>query len=667
MADEQRVQGLETALARLEAEVVRQDKKIDETKAWALSELTTAADKVAQLERDVSWNRDGRGHEGGRILNYHAVKNLKPKEWDDSDRSFKVLLKEIKTYLVGLHDDGEDILNQVLKSEDEFDILHFGTDQGRDKVVAALDKELGLTLHSIARGHPKNIIDGMNVKEGFRTLQKLSLFYAPRSEVDEAAALEPLQRPKQSKTVQEFRIALESWDSEVRKFESKFQQIQDIVKVNAIRSMAPDEFYATHLQGKAFKTSAAVRQSIHLVLKDRRLQDVMETASIRKQSGAGGARPMDIGNVDKPPEDKEDKLEKSLKVMEDMCAMIKGTKGGGKGGYGYEGKGQQWNNRWQPWSDQRRSNNKGQEGKKGDSKGRKGQDGGKGGKAPKKKLICWKCGGRGHPAHKCSSPDDMDIGAVGDQQDEEEEEEEEEAEDMACVSEVWEPIQANRRWITTGEKYAAEIRGKEEMPKVNKPKMTRPPGLEPWQEVKTRRWKKKAWEPEYLHLLGEDSDFMGLGSYCNGDALCPISNPSLKSVIKKGKQRFVITLDSGAAANVIPKDMFPDLPLEESEGSRRGQYWISAKGGKIYNLGQKKVEFETDEGNKYVVVFQVADVTKPLLSAFQVTEKGNKVTLKKEKAEIVTKSGKKTALRKEGKVFVMNGWTTTRVFARQVK
>jgi len=265
----------------------------------------------------------------------------------------------------------------------------------------------------------------------------------------------------------------------------------------------------------------------------------------------------------------------------------------------------------------------------------------------------------------------MDIGAVDEEEDQggehEHGEEEEEVEHLACLSDQWQTIPKNKVWVTPGEKYAAEIRAKKNVSIVKEEKLDKPPGLEKWQAVRTSRWKRKSWEPDYLFNLGEPG-CLGLGSYCSGDALCPVSDPRLKIVTKKGKQRFVITFDSGAAANVIPKDMFPDVPLEESEGSKKGQYWVSAKGGKIYNLGEKRIEFETDEGNKYVVIFQVADVTKPLLSAFKVTEKGNKVMLEKDHAQIVTGDGKKkTALRKEGKVFVMNGWTTQKVFARPGK
>ena len=134
---------------------------------------------------------------------------------------------------------------------------------------------------------------------------------------------------------------------------------------------------------------------------------------------------------------------------------------------------------------------------------------------------------------------------------------------------------------------------------------------------------------------------------------------------RKGKYKFKITVDSGASENVLPKDWFPDVPTKPSKGSEEGQYWISAKGGKIYNLGEKEIEFETEEGHKWKVKWQVADVTKPLLSGYRLTEKGNTVVLAKEQSWIQNAKQSKTKIKREGKVFTMHAWSKVPVFAGQ--
>ena len=151
------------------------------------------------------------------------------------------------------------------------------------------------------------------------------------------------------------------------------------------------------------------------------------------------------------------------------------------------------------------------------------------------------------------------------------------------------------------------------------------------------------------------------------DLACLMSVDAEQGHHKNGKGLNVlrITLDSGASANVIPTDMFPDIPLQESEGSRKGQYWISADGTKIYNEGQKEVRFTTRKGRKMKIMFQVGKVTKPLLSAFKVAEFGNEVLIKKDKAEIANrKTGASIDLRRENGVFVFEVDTESPVFRR---
>ena len=69
-------------------------------------------------------------------------------------------------------------------------------------------------------------------------------------------------------------------------------------------------------------------------------------------------------------------------------------------------------------------------------------------------------------------------------------------------------------------------------------------------------------------------------------------------------------------------DEFSEFPIKESEGSKRGWWYESANGDEILNEGEKVVKTTTDEFQNRACVFQVAKVTKPLLSASQVTKAG---------------------------------------------
>ena len=84
-------------------------------------------------------------------------------------------------------------------------------------------------------------------------------------------------------------------------------------------------------------------------------------------------------------------------------------------------------------------------------------------------------------------------------------------------------------------------------------------------------------------------------------------------------------MDSGASAPVAPPQMMPSVQIEPSEGSRRGQYYSSASNHKLKNLGQQKIRACTDAGDETEVLFQIADVSKPLVSVSAICERGNRV------------------------------------------
>eukprot|EP00973_Karenia_brevis_P027252 3759075-Karenia_brevis.AAC.1 len=61
-------------------------------------------------------------------------------------------------------------------------------------------------------------------------------------------------------------------------------------------------------------------------------------------------------------------------------------------------------------------------------------------------------------------------------------------------------------------------------------------------------------------------------------------------------------------------DDLPEVPLEDSPGSIKGQQYLGAGKEKIKNVGQKKFTIELQNGGKRRVTFQAAAVRKPLLA-----------------------------------------------------
>lgn len=101
--------------------------------------------------------------------------------------------------------------------------------------------------------------------------------------------------------------------------------------------------------------------------------------------------------------------------------------------------------------------------------------------------------------------------------------------------------------------------------------------------------------------------------------ICAVDGPS--PYTEKGR----ITIDSGAAESVMPADMLKDIPLHESDGSRKGISYVAAKGGRMPNLGEKRVRFKTKDGSTSGIVFQVTHARKPLASVSKIVRHGNEV------------------------------------------
>eukprot|EP00974_Lingulodinium_polyedra_P097721 9472791-Lingulodinium_polyedra.AAC.1 len=82
----------------------------------------------------------------------------------------------------------------------------------------------------------------------------------------------------------------------------------------------------------------------------------------------------------------------------------------------------------------------------------------------------------------------------------------------------------------------------------------------------------------------------------------------------EGYQRLEFIVGSGAAASVIPEKLLPDHPITPGDACKKGVHYLTADGGRVPNLGETKLHFETAERHKCNLVFQVADIKKPILS-----------------------------------------------------
>ena len=145
------------------------------------------------------------------------------------------------------------------------------------------------------------------------------------------------------------------------------------------------------------------------------------------------------------------------------------------------------------------------------------------------------------------------------------------------------------------------------------------------------------------------------------DELCAISEQ------RNGWMKITATVDSGAADSMMQPQLLPHIAIKSSAGSRSKKNYMSAGGERIPNLGEKVVAFVTAERQSKQVVFQIAKVTKPLISVGKIVAAGNSVNLERRNPCIIDgTTGEVTKLREQGGVFVLDMWVKVeQVFRRQ--
>ena len=110
-------------------------------------------------------------------------------------------------------------------------------------------------------------------------------------------------------------------------------------------------------------------------------------------------------------------------------------------------------------------------------------------------------------------------------------------------------------------------------------------------------------------------------------------------------------------APVAPPSMVPSVKIVPSEGSKRGMKYTSASKHKLPNLGQQAIHACTEDGHMTDVLFQVADVSKPLISVSALCERGNRVIFGKAGGIVKNlRTGTETAFYRQNGIYILSMW-----------
>ena len=114
----------------------------------------------------------------------------------------------------------------------------------------------------------------------------------------------------------------------------------------------------------------------------------------------------------------------------------------------------------------------------------------------------------------------------------------------------------------------------------------------------------------------------------------------------------LILVDSGSGVTCCPPQHGAWFPLVPSETTLRAR---TATGGSVRHYGSRTVEYDFESGHSGSVVYQVMDVTRPVLSVGKLCEGGHTTILGPKVAEIRI-GERRLQLERENGVSYLKGW-----------
>ena len=125
-----------------------------------------------------------------------------------------------------------------------------------------------------------------------------------------------------------------------------------------------------------------------------------------------------------------------------------------------------------------------------------------------------------------------------------------------------------------------------------------------------------------------------------------------------GRVKITAIVDAGAEESVAPPSI-ASAPTRPSKGSTQGQTFCAADGGVMPNMGEKALVVTPEFSNKdYQMVYQITDVTKPLLSVAKMTDNNLDILFIKDGGYVIdAQSGESEAwFPRQGNLYLMNQW-----------
>ena len=391
-------------------------------------QMTQALIDFKTLQIAVNARSDSAGSQGGgnkaARLDFHAAKDIAPTApWhglDDKKVHWREFSEEIMNYTSALCKDSKEVLDEVeiIGEEGEVNILHIGA--GDPDMVDLLNATLYGTLYKYTADTARKITTSAGRGNGLQAWHDLCHYARPVSVSDEQTEYFKILNPNRAKDEAALGLSLNVWTSQVHEFEKRYAPIEERSKKVGLMALVPKETYDKRLLGT---TEDLPYKDLLVKIKAIARDRTMTNAASKKAVSINTAMDLDTvtGEGEKQDNDNTKKESDLAEKLEALNAFVKGT-GWGKGG------GKPQGTQYQPYY----PNKSGKADQGGKGGGKAGGKGGKGGKAGakggkgqnQKELVCYNCGGKGHPARLCpTAPTHQELGEEWPEAGEEPEEE----------------------------------------------------------------------------------------------------------------------------------------------------------------------------------------------------------------------------------------------------
>ena len=84
------------------------------------------------------------------------------------------------------------------------------------------------------------------------------------------------------------------------------------------------------------------------------------------------------------------------------------------------------------------------------------------------------------------------------------------------------------------------------------------------------------------------------------------SDDPVLNALDEGYVEWHLTIDSGAAASVVPEGWALEYPLEPTALSSSGGHFLIANGGKLYDRGIQRLNFRMPDGTGLVLPMRLS-------------------------------------------------------------